>query len=186
MSTQPKVPVVPLAQWNLLNLRGGLGFRLFWSAGLPFHLLGTAAPGQQHHHLHLTRLWTFICPIHSNLKNGPNSHRSKSHSCFKRKEKVWFRILKSYSILISLKSLQNPEFRSKILCQNPKKKPCRNAICRVLELLRTSSRLLLEPHFLPVTTSQPVAANDRIMMGYGISNMVIVIVMVIFIIYLFS
>ena len=47
---------------------------------------------------------------------------------------------------------------------------------RVLELLRTSSRLLLEPHFLPVTTSQPVAANDRIMMGYGISNMVIVMV----------
>ena len=127
MSTQPKVPVLPLAQWNLLNLRGGLGFRLFWSAGLPFHLLGTAAPGQQHHHLHLPRLWTFICPIHSNLKNSPNSHRSNSHSCFKRKEKVWFRILKSYSILISLKSLQNPEFWSKILCQNPKK-PCRNAI----------------------------------------------------------
>ena len=49
---------------------------------------------------------------------------------------------------------------------------------RVLELLRTSSRLLLEPQFLPVTTSQPMAANDGIMMGYGISNMVIVMVIV--------
>lgn len=84
------------------------------------------------------------------------------------------------SIQISLKSLKrlkNPEFWSKILCQNPKKPMPK---CHL-------SRPGAAPHLLQaaagasVFTShyQPVAANDGIMMGYGISNMAIVIVMVI-------
>jgi len=70
--------------------------------------------------------------------------------------------------------------KSRVLVKNPMPKSKKTMPkCHqnhVLELLRTSSRLLLEPHFLPATTSQPVAANDRIMMGYGNSNMVIVMV----------